>query len=147
VRVKGQAIEDGALTAFNTDKKFFEYGPVKFNFSYKNQGNVHLLPSGTMEVKNMLGKTVSKFNINPYYTIPGTIRTESVTMNKKYLFGRYTATIKADRGYTQTQNVVDSKTITFWVIPWKLVLLGIIALSLIIWMLSGSASKYKVVRN
>jgi flagellar biogenesis protein FliO len=35
-----------------------------------------------------------------------------------------------NRGYN---NIVDTKSVSFWVIPWKLVVIGLIVLILIIW--------------
>ncbi len=50
-------------------------------------------------------------------------------MDKKWLFGRYQATFNAVYG---TAGGLITATIFFWVIPWRIILLGLAAIAIIV---------------
>jgi len=144
VKIKGNEKEDGYLKSFGVDKKFQEYGPVPLKFKFENDGNIYLVPSGTITVKNMLGITVEKIDINKYYVQPETIKTSIEQFKRKYLIGKYTAKIELNRGYANSEDVTDSKTISFWVVPWKLLLIIFVIVVLLVWLSTIIMSKYKI---
>jgi hypothetical protein len=139
MRVNGEAKEKLSIVSFNAvdkqkqPKTLLEGTPITFAVRVKNEGNVHEQPSGRIIIKDMFGKTVAGLNVNmpPRNVLPGSIRRfeskldETVIGNKK-LFGRYRAEVSITdaKGQTVTDNV------TFWVIPWKLMLLGTFGLVL-----------------
>lgn len=132
VRVNGDVKEDGSLTDFSTDKMVYNSSPIKFNYVYKNSGSVFEGPSGLIEIKNLYGTTVEQIPISQYFVMPGADRLETKVWDRGFTMGRYTATIKLTRGYGST---IDQKTITFWVMPWKVVagiLIGLFLLLVII---------------
>jgi hypothetical protein len=143
IRVKGEVIEDGFLKELRTGtaKKFYEKGPISFELLFENNGNVHLMPYGGIEIFNILGKKVDEVEIEPYFALPDSLRLREVNWQKEFLFGRYTALASVNRGY---QDIVDQKSITFWVIPWKIVLAGLIGLFLVIWFFRWLFSKFEI---
>lgn len=123
---QGRSVTSGA-------RSMFEKGPIVFVQRIENTGNVHLKPTGTIEVFNMFGGNVATLRVNgdptnpddqPRSILPKSIRRFEQTLDKKWLFGRYTATIKLS--YGQGQKPIE-QTITFWVIPYKLIVLVLIA--------------------
>jgi hypothetical protein len=134
VRVEGDAKEEGSLKNFRTDKKFYESAskknPISFQLFFENKGNVHLNPYGIIEIKNLLGKKVGEIEMEPFFAMPDSIRKREVKWDREWLFGQYTAFAGLNRGY---QNIVDQKSLSFWVIPWKLILAGLVILFLTIW--------------
>jgi hypothetical protein len=135
VRVKGEAKEDGKLVDFALaqNKKIISgTDGVTFNLFFKNDGNVHLNPKGTVVIKNMLGSTVGSVNVEPWFAMPKSLRFREVSWNPAFLFGKYTATASIERGYG---TVKDEINYSFWAIPWKafiVVLAGIIVLVVIV---------------
>ncbi len=144
VRIKGNAQENGQLADLNTPKKFYEAGPIKFSVLFENNGSVHLAPYGTIEIKNLLGKVIDKIELDPWFVMPDSLRLREVVWESGFLFGKYTATILVNRGY---QDILDQKAISFWVIPWKIVLSGIVVLFFIIWFLFWTFSKFEIKRK
>lgn len=111
--------------------KLFESAPINFVERIKNTGNSLEQPAGQVTVTDMFGKTIAGVNVNlpPRYILPSTIRKfteplDSSVIGNKRLFGLYHATLKLTYGQ-------DKKTLTqklsFWVIPYKLIL-GVIIL-------------------
>ena len=130
VRVKGDVFEAGALKDFRTTKSFYEKGPVSFKILSENKGNIHLSPYGIIEVKNIFGIKVGEAQIDPWFVMPKSERTREIKWNTSFLFGRYTAQISLNRGY---KDIIDSKSFSFWVIPWRLLSIILIGLILVIW--------------
>ena len=141
VRIKGDVFEEGNLQEFKTTKNFYEKGPVTFSILSKNTGNVHLSPYGTITVKNVLGETIDSIEIDPWFVMPDSSRTREMKWNKEILFGRYTAEMSMNRGY---KDIVDAKTLSFWVIPWKFVSIILIGIILIVWFFVWIASHFEL---
>ena len=144
-RVKGDVKEDGFLKDFSAGgKKFFDSGPVPFELLFENNGSVHLTPYGVIEIKNLLGKKVDEMQLDPWFAMPDSVRLREIKWERELLFGRYTAQAKINRGYN---DIIDEKTITFWVVPWKIILLGLAGLFLLIWFLYWIAGHFEIRRK
>lgn len=130
LRVNGKVNESLSVKDFyashgSSRGSILESAPLTFTERLQNDGNVHVAPTGQVTVKNMFGKTVGGVNVNapPRNILPGSIRKfeqafdQSVIGNKK-LFGKYTANLKLTYGDSK-KTLTDS--ITFWVIPYKLI--------------------------
>jgi hypothetical protein len=135
-RVNGTISESLKLSDFYAEhngKKtgFLQNGPLQIVERIENDGNVHVKPKGTITVKNMFGSTVLTTAISdPAKNIlPKSTRKFSQEIKQKWLFGRYTARVDATYGYG---NKVLSGTFSYWVIPYKLILLVLLALVVII---------------
>jgi len=144
LRVEGPIVEKGSLESFTTNKSFYEKGPIDFQVIYKNEGTVRLLPSGAITVKNLLGQTTEKIQIENFKVLRDSQRLNNIVLNKKNLFGRYTATVALDRGYG---NIVDTKSITFWVFPVKESVAVVVLLVFILFFILMLIRKRKHNRN
>jgi hypothetical protein len=135
IRVNGQAKESGNLDDLRIkgpSQLFYDHGPLTFQILFNNDGNVHLVPYGTLTIKNMMGQVVDQLPVDAYFSLPDSIRYREITWNRTTLLGRYTATVHLERGYG---GLSDDKTIAFWVLPWKIlggIFAGIFILLLIV---------------
>jgi uncharacterized protein YjhX (UPF0386 family) len=131
---------DGTKKTAFTKKGFFEYGPVGFLVRLKNEGTVHQKAKGTIEVTNSFGKKVATVKVNERggNVLPDSIRRFEEKLNEKKLFGRYTA--KLSLTYANSQKL--EKTVNFWVIPWKLILLVLIGLVIVGFLLRIGIRRY-----
>lgn len=121
ITVPGDVEAEGKLLEFKTksDTNWFEKGPVDFQILYENTGSVHLNPYGELRVTNMFGEEVGFVELQPWFTLPGSLRLREVAWNREMLYGKYTAVLQLNRGYG---DLIDEAQVTFWVIPWKLAL-------------------------
>jgi len=143
IRVKGPANEDGRLKDFSSGHKIYFKGPIDMAYAFENNGNVYLNPRGFIEIKNMYGSMVSRIDIPPYYVLPNALRISGVSFDKEFMMGRYTAKITLDQGYLERKSDPDTKTISFWVIPWKIILGFIVGLIIILAMIRGIVLWFK----
>ncbi|USN88110.1 MAG: hypothetical protein H6779_01535 [Candidatus Nomurabacteria bacterium] len=102
--------------ALANGKWWYEKGPIEMNVLYENTGSIHLNPYGELRVKNILGEEVGFVELDPWFALPKSLRSRTVTWDRELLFGRYTATALVNRGY---DDIVDEVSVSFWVLPWK----------------------------
>lgn len=148
VRVSGDVNESMRLEDFrakvsDTPHGFFEEGPIPFEIILKNDGNIHVAPTGKIEIRNLLGKRVGEVTVDRYFVMPNSVRARVVNWENSNLLGRYTASLSLDKNYQGNPNESEQAVITFWVIPWK-ILLGVFVGLLILWRLTRFIlSKFK----
>jgi hypothetical protein len=140
------------LLDFKTDKMFYEYLPTNFTLRVKNTGNVHIVPTGNIFIDQgnrkdiaILAANESRGNILPQTEREFTGRWDEgmITMVPKpghpnqfetkidfdkplsmFRIGKYTANLLLvyDNG---ERDVPLEASISFWVIPWKLIALAV----------------------
>jgi len=97
---------------------WYEKGPVHMSILFENTGSIHLNPYGEVRVHNLFGEEVGFIELEPWFVLPKSLRSRKVDWDRGLLFGRYTATAYVNRGY---EDIVDTVSTTFWVLPWKIV--------------------------
>lgn len=131
IRVAGPVNQEGALQDFKIQgppQVIYPKSPEGFEILFENTGSIHLVPYGLVTIKNTIGKAVATLPVDAYFSLPNSLRYRTIMWNDKgFRLGRYTATLNLNRGYN---NVSDTRTITFWIIPWKILvtIIGVIAL-------------------
>lgn len=131
--VKGNLTHSLSVQEFSASKdgktgKLFESTPIDFVIRLKNSGNVQEEPGTRIVITDLFGKAVAGINVNvpPHNILPGSIRKFTGTLDQrtlgiKKLFGLYHATLTAVYGTDTNTKKTLTGTITFWVIPYKLV--------------------------
>lgn len=146
VKTPGDVQEDGALSKFTTkeDKTIFGSGPVDFQILYENNGSIYLNPYGEIRIKNIIGEEVGVVGVDPWFAMPQSLRLREVSWNRPFLIGRYSATASINRGYG---NIVDTQTISFWVLPWKILSLAAAVVVLLAFVLRLIFSRFEIKRK
>ncbi|MES2985510.1 MAG: hypothetical protein V4686_00085 [Patescibacteria group bacterium] len=122
VRVNGLGEESGKLEdlkLLGPSKLFYEKKPAGFEILFRNDGNVHLVPSGKISITNIIGKKVAELPVDAYFALPDSLRYREIQWQEGFGFGRYKANLSLYRGYG---NQFDEDSVVFWVLPWKLLL-------------------------
>lgn len=122
-------IEENAVIRKMDIPKFSEYGPIPVTTEIENLSDIHLRPTGVIRIYNLLNRLSTSLSLETQNIFPGQSRTLENTWNKKWLFGRYKAKLEGTYG---TQGGVLLAVAYFWVIPWKLILIALLVLTLII---------------
>jgi len=156
------AVRKFEIAEFNTDHRLYEYLPVKFDVKLNNSGNTIVQPFGNIFIQRDINSsqpiTVLKLNESGAYLLPNTTRTLSTSWtdgfplyiekkdvessNKKRLvwdwsrvqnirFGRYYGKLVAVYNDGQRDVPVEA-TISFWIIPWKILLIIILAFVILV---------------
>ncbi len=119
ISTPGFTDQSGQVQDFSTagDRSVYAEGPISFGVVYENTGDVHVNPYGEINITNMFGDEVGFVKLEPWFVLPRSLRLREVSWDRELLIGRYTATAKINRGYG---DIIDESTLTFWVLPWKL---------------------------
>ncbi len=151
IRVKGAVKEEGFLKDFKIKggKNFYEKAVITFQLLFENNGTVHLTPYGIIEIRNLLGKKVDEIELQPWFVLPDSLKLREMKWEKKWLCGKYTATAFISRGYKDIRDeyIIDEKYLEFWVIPWKVILAGLVGLFLAILGLRWVATRFEIRRK
>lgn len=150
----GEEIRSLEIVAFESDKVLYEYLPVKFNTHLANKGNVHLIPVGQIFIskrKDFVDNAGSlEFNSGNHRVltdagrkfedvwsdafifrdIEGKLSFDWSKLNK-LRFGKYYAQLNV--AWEENEGVEFIQAVTsFWVIPWKLLMIPVAILTTII---------------
>lgn len=128
LHILGPITENGQITLFQAPK-FSEYGPVKIETEIANFGDVHIKPIGTIEVKDIFGKTLKTLTLKEDNIFPGRAKTYENVWQKKWLAGKFTANLAATYG---ENGLPLTAIISFYVFPWKVALAIVLAIVIII---------------
>lgn len=126
------------------DESVFTDSPIPMSVVFENTGDVHLNPYGEVRITNLLGDEVGFVELAPWFVLPDAIRNRVVEWDRELLIGRYTATAQINRGY---DDVIDTRTIVFWVLPWKILLPIFIALFLVFAAIRYVATRFEFKRK
>lgn len=142
IKVAGEVFEEGSFISFATTRRWYESPPVTFEARFENTGNVHLQPTGVIEIFNMAGVKEGTMQMNSNFgrVLPSSIRRFDERWNPGKWFGliprmgRYTATALMIHGSPSISTSLGP--ISFWLIPWKLLLalVGILVLGASVFM-------------
>ncbi|MDP2873839.1 MAG: hypothetical protein Q8N84_00900 [bacterium] len=124
--VKGEIQEKASLASWQTES-FRQFGPVNFNLQLKNEGNVHLLPAGEVTIWNWQNKEVAKIPLSPSQILPQTTKNFASSWPKKYPLGKFLAQAKLSFG--SEQQPIISEKISFWIVPWLPLSIGVLLLT------------------
>jgi len=153
-----------SVNSFVSSKRMYEYLPATFSVHFRNTGNTIVQPFGNIFVERSGSKNaLATLNVNEKrgYILPGSERTitadwsdgfpayktvtngngstsQKLTWNfanaSKLRIGRYTAHLVAV--YSQAgRDVPIEGTVSFWVIPWKILLVLLLVVLLVLFAL------------
>lgn len=141
LRMSGDIKEELTLESFDIRKddkpgKFFASSKDLNAVSrFKNNGNVHLEPFGSIRVKRF-GKVVATFEINNKdprgNVLPDSIRRFDTELTKIGSWGKYT--LEGNFGYGTTGQLLTGTT-TFYVIPLFIILAGVAILLVLLFLI------------
>lgn len=146
VRVAGDITEKAEIESFGIkdDRTSINRLPVALVWKLKNSGNVHIRAQGNIEIKDAFGRRMELVDANPknYRALPGATRKIEAWWGdmsstgdggsdnffqkagkefSNFAIGKYTA--KLDIVYGEGNKNFLSKEISFWIIPWRILLL------------------------
>lgn len=152
IRVSGDIKNNLSISDFyasqNGNKNWiFESAPLVINERIQNSGNTHEQPSGQVVITDMFGNNLATLGVNaispPGNVLPGSTRLfsenlDSTVIGNKMLFGPYTVKLNVKYGNNKT----ITSSMTFWVIPFKLIAAVIITIITLFFVLRLGLRRY-----
>ncbi len=132
LRINGEGKYEGRIESFKNIgpiKSVFSGRPQGFEIAFKNTGNVHLVPYGTITITNIFGRTVDTLPVDAYFVLPDSTRYREILWGNGFSLGRYTAHLSLNKGFGDTFDGVDY---VFWVLPWKILIIAFVILAVLV---------------
>ncbi len=132
----GKEIEEGKISSFKPLRDGIDY-PNSYILRFENNGNVHVIPYGQIQVFDPLGNLVAKgiLNEGSLDTLPESIRrydTKITTYQKVLLPGIYTAKINIHFGKTNQKLTTTVKFFSQGMFDFVKIGLGLIVILILI---------------
>jgi hypothetical protein len=144
LRVSGATTEKLTLENFDTDNNYYPTGPVTFNLRSKNEGNVHVAPTGTIVITDIFGRKVKEIPLTQANVLPGAVRQVKTVWDQKNMVGRFTASLVAT--YGQQHQTLAAST-TFIVFPVWLIFTSIGVLIIIFLLITQRKRLKRLINN
>lgn len=134
LHIAGPVFEELSEEEFKTDKKVGLSAPVVVETKLRNNGTIHLIPEGTVKLKNSEGEVLHEFGINPEQrkVLPGGVWQAYFDLTEKVLgveMGKLN--VEADVTFGQTKKNIKLNH-TFWFIPLPVLGIALSAILIII---------------
>lgn len=121
-------VKENAVVSKILANSFQEFGPVRVLTQIKNLGDLHIKPTGKVNVSGLFNN--SSYDLTESNIFPETARDYENYVGQKWLMlGRYKVELMATYG---ANNLPLSATVYFWVFPWRLFILIILIIIAII---------------
>lgn len=150
VRVAGEVEESSVLEVFKplgSGVGVFSSHPEGFELAVRNEGNVHLVHFGEVTIRNMFGREVTRLPINAFFSLPDMLRYREVRWPASFLIGYYTASIDLYKGFGEVEQSMHTSKISFWVLPWHVVLPIILVATLLVWLIRYMKKNFTLTRR
>jgi hypothetical protein len=113
ITVKGEVVQNGNITDLQVLRSVYWGYPIVTRLSAMNEGNVHLIPEGSVIIRNMFGLPVAEIPVERWIVLRGSRRSLDLPWHPGFALGRYTVSANL-RVFGDP--APELKT-SFWVIP------------------------------
>jgi hypothetical protein len=155
--VAGENIQRAGLLDFTSPQsgRLMSVAGGEYQYRLQNQGNVHLLPTGTIQVKDLFGRVITEVNANPSAgrVLPASTRTftglfgDQPSSFLEILRAQWSqlaigpATVELNLAYGANQSLLASFHI--WLLPWQLLLTAFLVVLILVLAVKGLFSGRK----
>lgn len=126
--VDGRECKEKMMVSNFSMPSFLEYGPIKLTYDILNQGDIHLVPKGAVSITDWFGRPLDQKAIREARIFPGKEREYTENFGEKWMFGKYTVSLRASYGKNGMPLMSEA---TIWVFPWKVAVVILLALILL----------------
>jgi hypothetical protein len=121
-----------------------EKGPVEAGVMVCNTGNVHLTIAAKAYFSGFRGENIGELDLGQMVVLPHSERIMKGKWENTPLFSKVEASVVIGYFDQQGELVNKTKTADFWVIPWKMVVIIVVALGLLILLIWRLRKRYRL---
>jgi hypothetical protein len=145
VHVPGEVVKEGDIVGLSAQRKLNWWLPVNMKASFKNTGTMHMMPEGTIQIRNIFGITVDELPLKDWIVLRDSTRTRDLSWDPTFALGRYTATSDLT-AFDGAQRLSPART-AFWVFPLLPVLFLLLAIFTVSFFVQYFFSRFELRRK
>ena len=143
ITVAGDVDRRGTIESLQSRHHLNWSYPVHLRLRARNDGNVHIAPIGSVEVRNIFGVPVDEIPVRDWIILRDAARPFDFAWNPRFALGYYTATANL----TIAGAATDPVSVSFWVIPLLPVLIVLLAIFLVSFLVQYFFSRFEISRK
>jgi len=147
ITVEGEVIEDTRVLSIRAQHRINWSVPLKLVIKARNDGTVHSIPAGTIEIRNIFGAVVDEIVMNDWIVLRNSERERELTWDPRFALGYYRATANLMLSSTLGESLSVPVSTGFWVIPLLPVLLVLFAIFLVSFLVQFFFSRFEIQRK
>lgn len=127
LKIPGATNISWTIASFKSEKNIYWDNPLKLILRIKDTGDVHIQPTGRIELTNIFGQITIE-SIPSLDVLPSAIRRSTTLFYPAFLLGYYKAKVFVD-----VSGGEKTATLTFWSLPGKqLIIFGVITIVILV---------------
>jgi hypothetical protein len=141
ITVQGNVVEKGSILNLSARHTLNWFLPVFLHMEGRDDGTVHMLPVGSVQIRNIFGILVDEIPFTDWVILRNSSRAIDFTWGPRFALGRYTATthFTAFNGHA-----LQDVTTSFWVVPLLPVLLILLAIFFVSFLVQYFFSRFEI---
>lgn len=157
IKIGNEFVENAELLDFSTPKNFYEYPTLTFDTRIKNLGDTHITPVGEIVLTNIFNQEITRipFNANNQSILRDNIGNYETSWNlgsfltkdRAIVLGPIKANLIATYRTFQPGFSPLTSEISFWIIPWRIILLAVAFIITIVVIVKVSKKKKSVTHS
>ncbi len=157
IQIGNEFVENAELLNFSTSSNFYEFPSITFNTRIKNLGDTHITPTGEIILTNIFNQEITRISFNT--NSQSILRDNTGNYTTSWNLGSFlTKDNILALGPIKAKLIVTYRTfqpgfapltseISFWIIPWKYILILLVAITALIVVLVTRKKKRKVIHT
>lgn len=144
ISVNGDVIKDGNVDSIESRRTINWFFPAFLRLSTHNNGTIHMMPEGTIDIRNIFGITVDQIPVKNWIILRESARSRDFEWHPRFALGYYKAVTNLTGFDGQPLQVVST---SFWMIPLLLVLIILFVIFFISFVVQYFFSRFEITRK
>jgi|SRR5688572_5599228 len=139
--VKGEIEQKVAFDKSLQTAGLIRSGPIEFEFSLRNSGNVHIVPTGKLTVYDWRGRQVAQSDVPNGIILPDATKHYTMQWDPPGFAGKYRAELSITYGTDQT--ALETSVVNVWMLPWIEAAVGILLLGALFFLVRRTRRRWR----
>jgi hypothetical protein len=144
ISVQGDVVKDATVDSLWSRYYFNWFYPVFLEMTAHNKGTIHMMPKGTIDIRNMFGITVDQIPVENWVILRESSRARTFEWRPKFAMGYYKAVTNLTGFDEQPLTPIAA---TFWMIPLLPVLIVLFCIFVVSFVVQYFFSRFEIKRK
>lgn len=144
ITVEGDVVQEGYVDRLESRRYLNWFFPVFLRLSARNMGTVHMIPTGSIQIRNIFGITVDEIPVKNWVILRESSRNRDFEWHPRFALGYYRAVTDL-KAFGERQ--LEPVSTGFWVIPLLPLLIILFLIFLVSFIVQYFFSRFEIRRK